>query len=71
MSPLESLPQRRKRVKRVNSTTIDGSNSIMNSLIAEPAGEIRSGLLSEYELKRLEILGGMSNISQTWVLMKQ
>ena len=26
----------------------------MNSLIAEPAGEIRGGLLSEYELKRLE-----------------
>ena len=51
---LESLPQRRKRVKRENSTTIDDSNSIMNSLIAEPAGEIRSGLLSEYELTRLE-----------------
>ena len=51
---LESLPQRQKRVKRENSTTIDDSNSIMNSLIAEPAGEIRSGLLSEYELTRLE-----------------
>ena len=47
---LESLPQRRKRVKRKNSTTIDDSNSIMNSLIAEPAVEIRSGLLSEYWL---------------------
>ena len=55
MLSLESLPQRRKRVKRENSTTIDDSNSIMNSsLIAEPAGEIRSGLLSEYELTRLE-----------------
>ena len=51
---LESLPQRQKRVKRENSTTIDDSNSIMNSLIAEPAVEIRSGLLSEYELTRLE-----------------
>ena len=68
---LESLPQRRKRVKRKNSTTIDDSNSIMNSLIAEPAVEIRSGLLSEYWLIHWKILGGMSNFSQTWVLMKQ
>ena len=51
---LESLPQRRKIVKRENSTTIDNSNSIMNSLIAEPAVEIQSGLLSKYELERLE-----------------
>ena len=42
---LKSLPQRRKRVKRENSTRIDDSNSIMNSLIAEPAIEIRSGRL--------------------------
>ncbi len=51
---LKSLLQRRNRVKHENSTTIDESNSIMNSLIAEPAVEIRSGLLSEYEVTRPE-----------------
>jgi hypothetical protein len=50
---LEPTPQQRKKVKHEKST-VDGSNSVMNSIIVEPAVESRSGLLSEYELNRLE-----------------
>jgi len=49
----EPTPQQRKKVKHEKST-VDGSNSVMNSIIVEPAVESRSGLLSEYELNRLE-----------------